>query len=478
MSDYLLAQLRAEREKEARLDAELSKMSARLNSNPSDDGARQRVENLTVGLHQARDRIAELENQQRSQERLREAATNPANREAGTDFGVGPQERRGHVFDEVQRQLEALHRSADLTTEAVDRLDLHLRSNDPVGVDSQYVAAVSQPEYATAFGKILAHGDAAAVLRMSDAERSAVEQVYLAEKQRAMAEGTPSSGGYALPITIDPTMNLMSSGAINPIRQLAQVRTISTLELRLLATDGVVASYAQEATEALDNSPALAQPDLFVERAQCFVPVSFELFEDWTNLQDQLITLFSDAKDVLESQKFLTGAGHASFEPNGILGGAAGSLTASQEVATSGVASVSTHDLYALRAAIPPRFLGNAQVCVSPAIQDVLWNLVPRASTTDNTIMPDREHLLELPLHPWSTMATGLTTGNKIAIAGDFKKGYVVADRLGLSVELVPHLFGANRRPTGQRGLYAYWRNTGSVISSSDNAPLRYLQTS
>jgi predicted phage gp36 major capsid-like protein len=32
----------------------------------------------------------------------------------------------------------------------------------------------------------------------------------------------------------------------------------------------------------------------------------------------------------------------------------------------------------------------------------------------------------------------------------------------------VPHLFGANRRPTGQRGLYAFWRNNSKVLV--DNA--------
>ena len=137
---------------------------------------------------------------------------------------------------------------------------------------------------------------------------------------------------------------------------------------------------------------------------------------------------------------------------------------------------MSVADIFALRAAIPPRFLGDAHVCVSPAIQDVLWNLVPRASTTDNILMPDREHLLELPLHQWSAMDTTLADNKNIVIAGDFRKGYTIADRVGLTVEIVPHLFGTNRRPTGQRGFYLYGRNSATVMRSSDNAPLRYLQ--
>jgi predicted phage gp36 major capsid-like protein len=33
-----------------------------------------------------------------------------------------------------------------------------------------------------------------------------------------------------------------------------------------------------------------------------------------------------------------------------------------------------------------------------------------------------------------------------------------------MDVELVPHLFGTNRRPTGQRGIFAMWRNNSAVL--------------
>ena len=193
--------------------------------------------------------------------------------EAGTDFGGrhAPGKNRDAAFDEAERRIEELHRNADLSTEAVDRIDELMRADQTLGADTQYVAAVAQPDYASAFGKIAVYGPNA-IYRLTDAERSAVEQVNRAEQFRAMGEATTTAGGFAL-ITIDPTLNLVSNGALNPIRQLATVRTISTLELRLLATDGVTASYAAEATEASDNSPTLAQPDIFVERAQSLCPL-------------------------------------------------------------------------------------------------------------------------------------------------------------------------------------------------------------
>ena len=72
-------------------------------------------------------------------------------------------------------------------------------------------------------------------------------------------------------------------------------------------------------------------------------------------------------------------------------------------------------------------------------------------------------------------MATALTSGSKLAVFGDLKTGYTIGDRLGLQLEIVPHLFGSgNRFPTGQRGAFAIWRNDARV--TVPNA-LRYLET-
>jgi hypothetical protein len=46
-----------------------------------------------------------------------------------------------------------------------------------------------------------------------------------------------------------------------------------------------------------------------------------------------------------------------------------------------------------------------------------------------------------------------------------------VLDRIGLNVELIPNLF-SSLQPTGQRGLYAYWRNTSKVLSANAFATL------
>lgn len=39
--------------------------------------------------------------------------------------------------------------------------------------------------------------------------------------------------------------------------------------------------------------------------------------------------------------------------------------------------------------------------------------------------------------------------------------------QIGLQVELISHLFGAEYFPTGQRGLFAYWRTGSKVVNKA-----------
>ena len=61
------------------------------------------------------------------------------------------------------------------------------------------------------------------------------------------------------------------------------------------------------------------------------------------------------------------------------------------------------------------------------------------------------------------TIAGG-TTNDYVWLSGDFKRGYQIRDRIGTQIELIPTLFGANQRPTGQRGFHMFWRTAGKVV--------------
>jgi HK97 family phage major capsid protein len=463
------------------METEATELRARIHSEGENAGLQVRLRDIESGIEDHELKIAGYEQQL---ERIAELAKNPANCEPG--FAEPPSREPvepGQQFavrarDGAMRTIERHVKGGDLTAEAADRVDGVLRGADaPYGLDARYIEAHGSAAYERAFAKLLRWGDGA-TLRMTAEEQQAVQTANQAEEMRtAMAEGTGSTGGFGIPIQIDPTINLSSNGAINPIRALATVRTMATRELRLVASDGVVAQYQAEAAEAIDNSPTLAQPTITAQRCTSFVPFSWEVGDDWNSLVSELVQLVADAKDVVEATKFLLGTG--TNEPVGVLAiGSTGSLTTTQRVLSAGAGAVAIADIYSLKQALgQTRFAASASWAMNPTRLDAVYRLTPSGSTTEPQIMTDRNGpLLGRPTAEWSTMTTTVATGQRWAIYGDFKRGYTIADRLGMSASLVPHLFGSGSRfPTGQRGLYCYWRN--SAVVTVPNA-LRYGETS
>jgi HK97 family phage major capsid protein len=352
-----------------------------------------------------------------------------------------------------------------LSREAGDNLDNLVRRRDPQGTTARYLDAVGSPHYNSAFGKMVAD-PTSGYLRFSPEEVEAVRRVSAVEAERAMNVTTGSAGGFAIPFTLDPSIILSSNGVLNPVRQFARVESISTLEWKGVTSDGVTAAYAAEATEVGDNSPTLAQPTVRAEKAQAFIPFSIELSQDWGSLQSELGRLFADARDNLDATMFLTGSG--TNQPSGVLTG----LTTTQRVQTAGAGAFALGDVYSLAQSLPPRFSPNGRVAAHPNRYDTIYRFVG-GNSTEPPVLPTREGaILGRPKFEWSTMATATTTGTKIMIYGDWQQ-FLVADRVGGTVEIVAHLVGANRRPTGERGAYYFYRTGSKVLVPN---AFRYLE--
>ncbi len=309
--------------------------------------------------------------------------------------------------------------------------------------------ATSSPKYNREFGAYIANGQAGP------------------EMQRTALSLSTTAGGYAVPVELDTSLILANSGVVNPIRNLARVRQTNVNTVEFINTAGVTAAFNNEATEASDNSPVLAQPVVNIEKAFAFVPMSIEIAQDWANIQSDLAMTFADAKNQLEAQKFLTGLGHASHEPQGLI--AAGGATAVVSTATTAVFAVA--DLYSLELALGPRYRANASVVGNRAsfqkARQFATALGPSA-WTDNLRQGNPGELIGYPAYEWSNYASTTTTsGSTILTLGDFNY-FAIVDRVGMNVEYIPHLFGgSNRYPTGQRGLYMWWRTSSQVLSPS-----------
>jgi HK97 family phage major capsid protein len=393
-----------------------------------------------------------------------------------TDPGEANQELRDRAMRAVELAHPA-HPNAERTWFQSHMANLLDNVDSADKEIARRVLLTGNPAYQRAFAKILSGRP---VLSLTAEEQRAVE--------RAGSVGTGSAGGFAIVYTLDPTLIPIGNWAVNPYRAISNVTTIAgTNEWRGVTTTAITAAYAAEGTEASDNMPTLAQPALVTQRAQAFVPVSIELTQDLPALQGELAKVIQDAKDELEATQFTTGVGTTVF-PQGVITGATGITTA------GGVASFAVADLYALEAALGPRFRPRATVVMNRAIANrirqfdtgggaSMWLGYPNPLQGGLQNQPFRgpqqgsynKEVIGYPAYEASAMASVLTTGSDIAVIGDFADYYKIVDRVGMDIEVIPHLFGAtNRFPTGQRGIYAMWRNTARVL---DPAGFRKLRT-
>jgi HK97 family phage major capsid protein len=473
------------RDRVARLVDEKRSLEIKADIDGVNDGLTQRLGTVERGIENASKELAELGNEHRAELRRRidEGSVSTESEQDQIDRARPPESEtrvqteqvdphRKAALDGAMRSLERCCGRATMSDRAASAVENVVRHGDPTGTTGRYIAAVGADEYNSAFGKLLQYGTTAS-MRMTSGEMAAMQRVSQVESERAMIDGTGSSGGFAIPIEIDPTILLTSSGALNPVRQVADVRQMAGYTLRLVSADTPASTYAAELTEATDGSPTLVQPTLTAAKGQSFIPFSIELDQDWTGLQQQLLRLLADGKDILDATKFLTGSG--SNEPQGLFNGAGG-LQTSQRVQTAITGTFGIGDGYALREGIAPtRFFANAVFAAHPTTWDSLYRTVGGGNTTEPQPFTQGRGgaFVGTPKIEWSTMGTGTTTGTKIVILGDFS-GFVIGDRIGSQVELIPHIFGsASRYPTGQRGLYYFWR-TGSAVAKPN--AFRYLE--
>ena len=453
------------------LFGEVRNIEAREQIEGPSEGLTERQANLNRGIENTENEIRDLEADMRQAlgDRVREGKVGI---EPGTPSPV--QDRRDTEPRSEAREagLRTIERHRDtLSTAAADRLDKLVRS-PRFDFEARYLAAVGDDHYESAFGKMLAHPHDAHY-RFSPEETAAVQAVSAVIAQRGMTEGTGSAGGFGIPISIDPTILLASNGVLNPVREISRKMTVSTRETRLVSSVGAAASFDAEEAEVSDDTIALVQPTITAQMARMFIPFSYELGDDYRGLVEELGRVIVDEKDKLESTKFLSGTG--TNEPVGLLAvGSTGSLTTTQRVQTDVAATLDIDDWWDLRGTFGSlRWAPAGTILANPKTFDNAFRFTPAGSTTEPQAMPTREGpFMGLPKREWSEMVTTTTTGSKVGLVGDFDN-YVIADRIGLEIDIVPTLFGTNHRPTGQRGVFARWR-VGSVVAVPN--AFRYLE--
>ncbi|CAM3108611.1 phage major capsid protein [Mycobacterium intermedium] len=382
----------------------------------------------------------------------------------------------GRQRDAAMRIVERSQRDGLLTAGGAEVVE-RLVGSGPAPARSwaaRWVTETGSQHYREAFAKMVLDPQRGH-LQWTAAESEAWRRVTaLQQEQRAM-NLTDSTGGFLVPYELDSTVLLSSDGSNNPLMAISRViQTVSDV-WHGVTSEGVVAEWLPEASEAADASPTLAQPAIPSHKASVFVPFSVELEGDATTLMQELGRLLQDGADQLLATAFTTGSGTG--QPTGIISALVDGGTS--VVTGDGSEALAASDIYKLQNALPPRFQPRASWNANLAILNTI-----RQFESGNGARLHPELSLNPPMllgrnvyensNMDGTINAAATEDNYLLLYGDFSQ-FAITLRTGSSLELIPHLVGANRRPNGERGAWL-WTRVGSDVLI-DNA-FRVLRVS
>lgn len=365
---------------------------------------------------------------------------------------------RGRALDAVEK-AHVNDRTKQHITGMLDAFDMEDDEEEGRGARklAAHIITTSSPEYQRAWTKAFKTGR----------KYGTPDVEALRVLQRAMSL-TDASGGFAVPLPVDPTLILDDDSTVSPFRRISTVRTIVTDQLRTVSSGAVTASYDAEAAEVSDDATTFGNIDITMRTARAFIPFSLEIEGDYPGFTQDIAFLLADSKMQLEDRVFVSGAA-GSNEPIGIVTALTGT---SFELASNTAEVFAIGDVYDLDEELPARFSTNARwVAEKSTYQaireagganlDDFWVNLGGGRPAEMLGHPVEE---ASEMDPASDIDIAVTDTHRVLVLGDFR-WYWIVDRVGFSMELVPHLFAtANNLPSGQRGVFAWWRNGADSV--------------
>jgi HK97 family phage major capsid protein len=378
---------------------------------------------------------------------------------------AAPDELRGRAMDAIERSKLILNDTfkEEATATVSQRGSAGRYASQLSLVTGTWLYERAWAKYMSGQGNLLQPDEARELERAQDVER-------------AMTAGTGSSGGYYVPLYLDPTFVITGAGSYAQIRDVANVKQISTLTYNGATAAQVTAGWLGENSAVSDNTPSIAQVQIPTYKATLYVPASLEAFEDIDNLAADVGMLFADAKANLEATAFLTGSG--SSQPKGVMT-AVSAVTASRVSPATG-GTIAAVDIFTVHTALPARqryadgrhraWMANVAV-IDKVRQFGTSNVYYMFTSTGTEGAPAA--LLGDQLIEASGLSSSITTGQDVLIYGDFSRYYII-DRVGLTTEFVPVVFDqATGRPSGTRAWLAHWRVGADCADTSAFRDLR-----
>ncbi len=455
-----------------------------------DEAELTRFDAAIVEFEELKPQLDALETRARKVDQIRQSATNWAD---GHDVPAQINRRdpfdgevRGAPYGELRdRALIVLESRAKghLTERQAVHVERLLRGRNGGGeagggVVAQRLLVTESEEYHSAFQKGMRAFAGGPPAMFTPDEARAIEEfqrvdslnTFIASEQRAANEGTPASGGYGIPVLIDPTIILTSGAAQAPLLEISRIITITTNQWKGVNSAGFTWAFGAEGAVVADNTPVLAQPTIPVYRASGFIPYTVEVEQDYPGFEEEMGRLLEQGYLNLLALKTQQGSGTS--EPWGIFSRMIATTTGPAHIVVTTLGTVGAADVRKAWGSLPERFRPTATYDMSVQAENDIRASGNNLALSDYTvnmaangvgILTGRPIVLSDYAAPW----TG-TTGNASAVVvGDFQH-FAIVQRAGMSVEMVPHLFDTSTgRPLGERGWFA-WARLGHDVTTTN----------
>jgi Predicted phage phi-C31 gp36 major capsid-like protein len=379
----------------------------------------------------------------------------------------------------AMRVIDELHRDGGLSDVSAEiTVDLLRRDEPEPGMGSNraaaWVTAAGSLEYRQAFAKI-AQDPQRGHLEWTPEEHAAYQRAQQVMRALSLDD---TGGGHLVPLSLDPAIQLTSEGSISPMRRISRNVLTTTDSWKGITSSGSSAEWKEEGQEVGDGTFEVAGPEIPVHLYDCFVPFSVEIQMDARDFEEQVRAVMLDNVDQLHAAAWINGTGVG--QPTGLITALDG--TSSEVAPGSSEAFTASTDVYRTIEALRPRSRARAQwlaelSTINRIAQAESGNgarLFPEVS--DGRLMM-RALNEDSNMDPASGINTGATADNHVLVAGDFRH-YVIANRIGTRMELIPHLFGTqHNRPTLQRGFVLWGRVGADVLVNEAFAVLNVATT-
>lgn len=343
------------------------------------------------------------------------------------------QQIKGHVDPLLEQHLNRINEALSKSEDAIDaatKAQALIKANREMGVSQEDEAKRALKE---AFLHYIRKG--------ADIGLTQEKLNILNLHTKKLSSASDPAGGYAVLPDMDREITRILTET-SPMRRVARVKTISSDQYeKLQRVDSAGAGWADRDNSPTETStPTFRKLSIKAWKLQAMPQISQDLIDDaFIDIEAELTQAVAETFDVLENTAFVVGDGVG--QPRGILDFPAGTAWGQIEQVPSGSNSGLTYEgLIDLVAALKDGYLSNAVFMMKrsavAAVRkmtntggDPLW--VPGLGAEPAT-------LLGYPIVRAADMPA--IAQNALSIAfGDFRRGYVIVDRLGTRVLRNPY---------------------------------------